>query len=86
MVADLTGAKLRGADLEWADLREASGLTREQIVSAKHWKTALYDVEWFQVLGFLPDHNVKLEEEIAGWRARGQPKPAPAGARSPDSN
>jgi uncharacterized protein YjbI with pentapeptide repeats len=64
--ADLEGAHLEGADLEGADLgfanleganlaatylKEAKGLTVEQVKSAINWELAYYDDEFRQQLG-----------------------------------
>jgi uncharacterized protein YjbI with pentapeptide repeats len=61
--ADLQGADLTGANLQGANLEGAKGISKDQLLSAKNSKLALYDSEWLKTLNLPQDHNRRVKSK-----------------------
>ncbi len=63
--ANFQGAILRDANLQGAKLLTTRGLTARQVKAAKNWKRAFYSDDFLKELGLPPDHNERVEKELA---------------------
>jgi len=63
--ANFKGAILRDANLQGAKLLTTRGLTALQVKAAKNWELAFYSNDFLKELGLPPDHNERVEKELA---------------------
>ncbi len=63
--ANFQGAVLRDANLQGTKLVTTRGLTARQVKAAKNWELAFYNDDFLKKLGLLPDHNERVEKELA---------------------
>ena len=56
----LYGARLQGFNLQGADLRESTGLTKQQLRAARNWVLAFYSQDILNALGLPLDHNERV--------------------------
>ena len=63
--ANFQGADLRDANLQGTKLFTTRGLTARQVKAAKNWELAFYSDDFLKELGLPPDHNERVEKELA---------------------
>ena len=63
--ANFQGADLRDANLQGTKLFTTRGLTARQVKAAKNWELAFYSDDFLKELGLPPDHNKRVEKELA---------------------